>query len=35
VRKYPTWIIAGKRYEGLMTLAELASASGFAEAAQR
>ena len=27
VRRYPTWIIAGQRYEGVMTLEELAQAS--------
>jgi hypothetical protein len=29
VRKYPTWIIRGTRYEGVMTLDGLAKASGF------
>ena len=27
VRRYPTWIIGGQRYEGVMTLEELAQAS--------
>jgi hypothetical protein len=30
VRKYPTWIIGGTRYEGVMALDELAQASRFA-----
>jgi hypothetical protein len=29
VKKYPTWIVAGRRFEGLLTLDELANASGF------
>ncbi len=29
VRRYPTWLIAGKRYEGVMALEELAQASGY------
>ena len=29
VRRYPTWVIASKRFEGVMTLDELAKASGF------
>ncbi len=29
VRRYPTWVIAGNRYEGVMTLGELAKASAF------
>jgi len=29
VRRYPTWLIAGNRYEGVMPLDELARASGF------
>lgn len=34
VRRYPTWLIAGARYEGLMTLDELARASGFSAPAR-
>ena len=30
VRRYPTWLIAGQRHEGVLTLDELARASGFA-----
>jgi hypothetical protein len=30
VRRYPTWLIAGQRYEGILTLDELTRASGFA-----
>jgi len=29
VRRYPTWTIAGQRYEGVLSLAELAEASRF------
>lgn len=29
VRKYPTWVIGGARYEGVMALDDLAKASGF------
>ncbi|MFN3476717.1 MAG: vitamin K epoxide reductase family protein [Candidatus Methylomirabilales bacterium] len=29
IQSYPTWIINGRRYEGLLTLKELAEASGF------
>jgi hypothetical protein len=29
VRRYPTWLIAGQRYEGVLALDELARASGF------
>jgi len=29
VKRYPTWLVAGARYEGVMTLDELARASGF------
>jgi hypothetical protein len=29
VRKYPTWMIRGTRHEGVMTLHDLAKASGF------
>jgi hypothetical protein len=29
VRKYPTWIIRGTRYEGVMTLDQIAQASDF------
>ena len=29
VKRYPTWLIAGARYERVMTLDELARASGF------
>jgi hypothetical protein len=29
VRRYPTWVIKGSRYEGVLTLEELAKASGF------
>lgn len=29
VRRYPTWTIAGRRYEGVLSLDELARASGF------
>lgn len=32
VRAYPTWVVGGQRFEGVMTLAQLARASGFAEA---
>jgi hypothetical protein len=29
VRRYPTWVIADKRFEGVMTLDDLARASNF------
>jgi hypothetical protein len=29
VRRFPTWLIAGQRFEGVMTLDELAQASGY------
>jgi len=29
VRRYPTWIVRGERYEGVLSLDELARASGF------
>ena len=29
VRAYPTWMIGGKRYEGVMSLERLAELSGF------
>jgi len=29
VRRYPTWVIGGQRYEGVMPLDELAKASAF------
>jgi hypothetical protein len=29
VRKYPTWMIRGTRYEGVMSRDDLARASGF------
>jgi hypothetical protein len=29
VRKYPTWFIRGTRYEGVLSLDELAQYSGF------
>jgi hypothetical protein len=29
VRRYPTWIIKDARFEGVLTLEELARASGF------
>jgi hypothetical protein len=29
VRGYPTWVLGGFRHEGVMTLDELARASGF------
>lgn len=29
IQSYPTWILHGRRYEGLLTLKELAEASGF------
>jgi hypothetical protein len=29
VRRYPTWVITGSRYEGVMSLEDLARASGF------
>ncbi len=29
IRKYPTWIIGGNRYEGVMSLEDLARASAF------
>jgi hypothetical protein len=36
VRKYPTWMIGGQRYEGVMSVDDLARASGFkAEEAAR
>jgi hypothetical protein len=30
VRRFPTWIISGARFEGVLTLDEIARASGFA-----
>jgi uncharacterized membrane protein len=33
VRRYPTWIIGGQRYEGVLSLEELARASAFSGAA--
>jgi hypothetical protein len=30
IRRYPTWIVRGQRYEGVLSLDELARASGFA-----
>jgi len=30
VRAYPTWIVGGERYEGVLTLDRLAEASRFA-----
>jgi hypothetical protein len=29
VRRFPTWVLAGKKHEGLMTLDQIAQASGF------
>jgi hypothetical protein len=29
VRRFPTWIIAGNRYEGVMSLDEIAKASRY------
>lgn len=29
VRRFPTWLVGGKRFEGVMTLDELAEASGY------
>jgi hypothetical protein len=29
VRRYPTWVIGGSRHEGVMSLDDLAKASGF------
>jgi hypothetical protein len=29
VKRYPTWLIAGSRWEGVLTLDELARASRF------
>ncbi|MBI4391402.1 MAG: hypothetical protein HY575_05905 [candidate division NC10 bacterium] len=29
IRRYPTWIIGGERYEGVLSLDRLAEASGF------
>ncbi|MBI4246498.1 MAG: hypothetical protein HY728_10210 [Candidatus Rokubacteria bacterium] len=29
VRRYPTWVVGGRRLEGVLTLDELAAASGF------
>lgn len=29
MRKFPTWLLGGKRFEGLMTLEQIAQASGF------
>lgn len=29
IQSYPTWIINGRRYEGVLTLKELADYSGF------
>lgn len=31
IRVYPTWIINGRRYEGVLTVRQLAARSGFAE----
>jgi hypothetical protein len=30
VRAYPTWTVGGRRFEGVMTLGDLARASTFA-----
>ena len=30
MRRYPTWLIAGQGYEGILTLDELARAARFA-----
>ena len=35
VKRYPTWLIAGARHEGVLTLDELARASGFTAARSR
>ena len=35
VRRYPTWVIGSGRYEGVMTLEEIAKASGFAPGTTR
>jgi hypothetical protein len=29
VRRYPTWTVGGQRFEGVMSVDELARASGF------
>jgi hypothetical protein len=29
VRAYPTWTVGGRRFEGVMTLSDLARASSF------
>jgi hypothetical protein len=34
VRKFPTWVLRGQKHEGLMSLEQLAQASGFAPAAK-
>jgi hypothetical protein len=31
VRRYPTWLVGGRRYEGVLTLDELARASSFVD----
>ena len=33
VKRFPTWLIAGKRFEGVLGLDELALASGFSVSA--
>jgi hypothetical protein len=35
VRKYPTWVIGGRKYEGVMALPDLARLSGFSAPAVR
>jgi hypothetical protein len=35
VQKYPTWVIGGRKHEGVMTLTELARLTGFAAPANR
>jgi hypothetical protein len=32
VRRYPTWIVGGQRFEGVMSVDDLARASGFTAA---
>jgi hypothetical protein len=35
IRGYPTWMIDGRRYEGVLSLARLAELSGFAGSVTR
>jgi hypothetical protein len=34
VRRYPTWLVGGQRHEGVMSVDDLARASGFAAASK-